>query len=142
MLVKTLKIAAIATAPLLFAGGAMAVESITVPQQLPVKHGQKAAEQVLTEELAKQGFTQVKLSENSKAIEATGTRQNQELSLAYDLKTGDLVTVNGKPRVMKTSEAQPAKPVKPATATHPEKVAATQAQKVEPVAKTAAAAKS
>lgn len=131
MFMKTLKIAAIATAPLLFAGGAMAVESITVPQQLPVKQGQKAAEQVLTQELAKQGFTQVKLSQGGKAIEATGTRQNQELSLAYDLKTGDLVKVNGKPRMLTTSEAQPAKPVKPVAATH--------AQKVDSMAKTTTA---
>lgn len=131
MFMKTLKIAAIATAPLLFAGGAMAVESITVPQQLPVKQGQKAAEQVLTQELAKQGFTQVKLSQGGKAIEATGTRQNQELSLAYDLKTGDLVKVNGKPRMLKASDAQPAKPTKPVAATH--------MQKAESVAKTTTA---
>lgn len=130
MFMKTLKIAAIATAPLLFAGGAMAVESITVPQQLPVKHGQKAAEQVLTRELTKQGFTQVKLSRGDKAIEATGMRQNQELSLAYDLKTGDLVKVNGKPRMLKTSQAQPVKAV-----------AASQAQKVESAVKTTTATK-
>lgn len=111
MFMKTLKIAAIAAAPLLFAGGAMAVESITVPQQLPVKQGQKAAEQALTQELAKQGFTHVTLSHDGQAIQASGMRQNQELSLSYDLKTGDLTKVNGKPRLLTTSEAKPAKPM-------------------------------
>lgn len=133
MFMKTLRIAAIATAPLLFASSAMAVELITVPQQLPVKQGQKAAAQVLTQELARQGLTQMKLSQSGKAIEASGTRPNQELSLAYDLKTGDLVTVNGKPRMWQTSQAQPAKTMKP--------LAAAPAQKLDPSAKTTTATK-
>lgn len=102
MFMKSLKIVALIALPFLGAGGAMAA-SVTVVQQYPMKQSQQWVDHSLTDQLKKQGFTDVSLSRADGQVTVSGVRQDEQLTLIYDAANGQLTQINGEPALLQTT---------------------------------------
>lgn len=102
MFMKSLRIAALIALPVFSAGAAMAA-SVTVVQQYPMKQSQQWVDHSLTEQLKKQGFTDVSLSRSDDQITVSGVRQDEQLTLIYDTGNGQLTQINGEPALLQTT---------------------------------------
>ncbi|MTH78774.1 hypothetical protein [Paracoccus aestuariivivens] len=93
---KALQVSLLAAAPCLTSGIAHA-QTIMAVRQFPPQESPQTTDQLLSEQLADQGFGRVKVLRGEGVISASGSENFERVTLTYNAASGKLVGVKGMP---------------------------------------------